>query len=206
MRKILLSALLASPLVAFAAPPNLVSNGSFEANAVPPLSFFILNNGAVPGWTLNSQLEIRNNAVGTAQDGVNFAELDAYSNNSISQVLSTVASTTYDLSFYYSNRTGTSLATNGLSYDIGAGAVILPALALNNTGNNVWSLFTVSFTASSASTTLTLTGLGISDSYGSSLDNVSVTASAVPEPETYALMLAGLVALGFVARRRRVQA
>jgi hypothetical protein len=33
------------------------------------------------------------------------------------------------------------------------------------------------------------------------VDNVSV--AAVPEPETYALMLAGLGALGFVARRRR---
>lgn len=202
MRRILLTALLASPLVAFAAPPNLVTNGSFEAPAVPPLSFFILNNGAVPGWTLNTQLEIRNSAAGTAQDGVNFAELDAFSNNSISQILSTVQGSTYDLSFYYSNRTGTSLATNGLSFDIGTGAVILPALALNNTGNNVWSLFAVSFTAAAASTTLTFTGLGISDSFGTSLDNVSVTA-AVPEPETYALMLAGLGTIGLVARRRR---
>lgn len=38
------------------------------------------------------------------------------------------------------------------------------------------------------------------DNMGLILDNVSVTA--VPEPETYALMLAGLGLVGFVARRR----
>lgn len=38
-----------------------------------------------------------------------------------------------------------------------------------------------------------------------SIDNVAVTA-AVPEPETYALMLAGLGAVGFIARRRNRRA
>jgi hypothetical protein len=33
-----------------------------------------------------------------------------------------------------------------------------------------------------------------------------ISVAAVPEPETYAMFLAGLGALGFVARRRRVEA
>ncbi|HOY69753.1 MAG TPA: FxDxF family PEP-CTERM protein [Methylotenera sp.] len=40
------------------------------------------------------------------------------------------------------------------------------------------------------------------DNIGALLDNVSVTA--VPEPETYALMLAGLGLVGFAARRKQV--
>lgn len=41
--------------------------------------------------------------------------------------------------------------------------------------------------------------------HGLAIDNVSfsVTAAAVPEPSTYALLLAGIGAIGFIARRRR---
>jgi hypothetical protein len=40
------------------------------------------------------------------------------------------------------------------------------------------------------------------DNLGALLDNVEVTTAAIPEPSTYALMLAGLAGVGFVARRR----
>ncbi len=35
------------------------------------------------------------------------------------------------------------------------------------------------------------------------VDNVSLNVTAVPEPETYAMMLAGLGAIGFLSRRRK---
>jgi hypothetical protein len=34
------------------------------------------------------------------------------------------------------------------------------------------------------------------------IDNISLSVTPVPEPETYALLLAGLGLMGFVARRR----
>jgi hypothetical protein len=49
--------------------------------------------------------------------------------------------------------------------------------------------------------TLSVTGVA----RGSTTYSVDFTAAPIPEPETYALMLAGLGAVGFVARQRRKQ-
>lgn len=60
---------------------------------------------------------------------------------------------------------------------------------------------------SNASIVLSATG-GIFSSISSQPQNkleVSLVAMPVPEPETYAMMLAGLGALGWMARRRRTQ-
>jgi hypothetical protein len=42
----------------------------------------------------------------------------------------------------------------------------------------------------------------VNNDHGLAIDNFSLSVAAVPEPETYAMLLAGLGLLGFVARRR----
>lgn len=78
--------------------------------------------------------------------------------------------------------------------DAGKGVFIAP--------NPFYTMAFASFTNSPSQVTLFDGGFTIAQGGGS----INFMAAPIPEPETYALMLAGLAAVGFVARRRRPQA
>lgn len=175
---------------------NLVTNGSFEANVQANRTWAIYPN--LTGWTGMSNIELRNNVAGTAQDGVNFVELDTTRNMSMKQTITGTG--LFQLSFWYSARPHRAAGDNTLGFSFGSlSGTVLGTTA--GTNANVWQHYT-GLVNLSGPTDLIFSALGRSNSYGGSLDNVSVT-SAVPEPETYALLLAGLGLVGAIARRRK---
>lgn len=179
--------------VAFSAhaATNLVTDGSFESQAVAYGTWGAYNSTA---WNQGA-LEIRNAVAGVAEQGNNFAELDGTQNQQIWQSLHTVAGAVYDLSFWYAPRASVAADSNGIEA-LWNGEVI----AFRTGTAPVWEQVSLKLVGT-GSDTLAFRAVGTSDSFGGSLDNISVTA-AVPEPETYAMLLAGLGLMGGIARRR----
>jgi len=182
---------------AFAAPVELLVNGSFEADHQASGTAHKYAN--LTGWTGGEHgIELRNNRVGVAADGVNFVELDTDRNSSMSQTVRTLLGQHYTLSFEFQDRAGVDSASQGLSVDWGGKEIG----HVNNSLNGGWESRTYALIGDSKAMDLKFIATGRSDSLGTSLDKVSLTA-AVPEPETYAMLLAGLGLVGFAARRRK---
>ncbi|MEF7612788.1 FxDxF family PEP-CTERM protein [Aquincola sp. MAHUQ-54] len=206
MKYLLASAVAALAVTGFSAnaATNLVTNGSFEATTQAAGTWNIYSS--LPGWTSGPRgVELRNDVAGSAFDGNNFIELDTTGNSFIAQAIATSFGEHYTLSFSYSARPGTaSLGAHSNDILVMWGLKPITLLsATNATSEHQWSTYSFDVTGSYGhSTVLSFWALGKSDTHGGSLDNISLT-TPVPEPETYALMLGGLAALGMVARRRR---
>ncbi len=198
MKKLLvIAALLSAPAIAQA---NLVVNGSFEDyTTVTPGHWSIFNSGY--GWTTGANgVEIRNAVAGTAADGVRFAELDTTGNGWISQTIQTNAFQSLELAFSYAPRAGVAAKSNGIQ--IFWNDQSLGSITANGGSGPSWLdlVYDVQADASGFGV-LKFAAIGTSDGLGGSLDNISVTA--IPEPGSAAMLLAGLGILAVTARRRR---
>ena len=194
---------------------NLVTNGSFElgtlVNDGNQTMTFTAGPTNITGWTAIgrqvSWIQAGNPFALSAQDGNRFLDLTAYITGApfggVSQTIATNAGQEYTLSFYlgsYTRRWGgppvSILASaNGTAQTFTVSTV---------SDASTWTPFSMLFTASSANTTVSLTGAAGVEYIG--LDNVSVDPGAiagVPEPGSYALIALGLGLVGMAKRRRK---
>lgn len=197
--KPLLALVVATSAWSAQAATELVTNGSFESLTVgnPVGTYLKVASGAntITGWKVGSNsVDVINGAYG-AISGNSIDMLGTPGPGSLSQSLNTVANQTYQLSF--------DLSYNGGAYkDIffAFGGDTGTATATSNTGP--FYHYVGNYTADATSTLLSFYSFSANYS-GVVLDNVSVTA--VPEPQTYAMLLAGLGLMGAIARRRSKQ-
>ena len=185
---------------------SLIVNGSFESTPQGSGTWAVYNS--ISGWTTTNPgpgIEIRNNVAGTAQDGNNFVELDSHPSPGNSWMAQTFNSpgATLDVSYWYAARSGTGPTTNGIEVWLN-GLNVGGMFSQGNTGlgsnNTAWTLYTATLLGVAGSNTLEFRAVGTADTYGGSLDNVTV--EAVPLPGSLGLLGAGLAALGFARRRR----
>ncbi|WP_242140066.1 PEPxxWA-CTERM sorting domain-containing protein [Sphingomonas sp. TREG-RG-20F-R18-01] len=194
----MIAALAASATLACAAPAFAVT--TFTTN------FDSMSFGTGPGFTTLSSyegwtggahgIEVQyNNVAGKAFSGANLVELDTSANSSMSRLIDAGS---YILRYWYSDRPGVPASSNGIAVLLN-GVQSFASIGGNGDEQTDWRRQTFAFNVS-APTTLTFAALGTSDSRGGYIDSVSL--SAVPEPASWAMMIAGFGMMGFALRNR----
>jgi choice-of-anchor C domain-containing protein len=193
-------ALVASSMLALPAHANLIQNGGFELS---DSSAFPFNHLA--SWTYGNVDAVA--GLWNSYDGIWTVDLNGSAPGYIQQDFSTAAGQTYQLQFALTgNYSGCGIGcTRQVQVTAGDLNTVLSATqaATYSFSDPGWQFETLLFTAQSSTSTLKFASYNTPGASGPVIDAVSVTALPVPEPETYAMMLAGLGLMGFVARRRK---
>jgi hypothetical protein len=163
--------------VAGAAVRELVINGGFEQPVVPHGTYRIFPS--IPGWTeagpRTCGIEIQNNVAGSPFEGNQYTELDSNCATEIDQDLTTVPGRVYRLSFAFSARPGRGPADNILQVWWNGRLIDTRQADGGGLKDNAWQVFHYRVRATGATTRLAFADAGVSDSYGTELDAVSVT-------------------------------
>jgi hypothetical protein len=164
--------------------------------APPGPSFSIVS--AADGWTGGPLgIEIQsNNVAGLSFSGTSHVELDTTGN---SFMFVDLAPGRYRLDYWYSPRPNQPAGTKGI--EVLFDNVQIDSIALAGGSQTSWSQRFVDFRAPDGGR-LTFAATGTADSLGGYLDDIRIS-SVVPEPASWAMLLAGFGLIGAAARRRR---
>ena len=214
-------------LVAFAMLPsavqaNLVQNSSFESPSPAGSTIRYNTPGTPPGffWTVGGAGVDLVGTYWTAEDGSQSLDLNQDIGHptstltppgSVSQDLATDPGTVYLVEFWIAGNPDTSAPDDTgppiKTMDVFFGAT-MHSYSFDVTGHTLAELGWThkQFLATATGSVTTLSFVSTSSGYaGMILDNVSVSASAVPEPSTLAIMLMGVLTLLVLKRAGLVQ-
>ena len=205
MRKLALSGFIAASLglgLVGTAKADFI-NGSFET-------------GTLAGWTIDAAsafdgLNPFGTTYGAGMDGTYWMWLAGFEiDRTLSQTLTGLTSgTTYDVGFIMASE-----ATNSdqlrVSADGGPGTIFTaPPDIAGGPGNGFWNNWVSQefvFTATGTTATIQFDTIGLNASgYDVGLDNVRLTASAVPEPSSVFLLGTGMLAMAGIRRRLKAK-
>ncbi len=174
---------------------NLLENGSFEAEVVTSSNLW-QKFASVTGWVVErvsdlaaTTLELHRGWSGnTAADGAQYAELDGDHSTQISQTVTLESGAVYELSWAFAARHNRPAEDNQLSVLINGTEVATegPATMSAPLAVEDWIRNSHTFIAADTEYTFTFADAGLSDSFGTYLDDVQLclrSPASEPEPE-----------------------
>lgn len=201
------SAALIAVFAAGSASAQIVQNGSFESPAVAPSPFEVSPPQPIDGWIVTAGSVDLIDGYWQAHSGVQSIDLSGSEPGTLTQDVTLQTGQLYLLTFWVSGNPDGPPDLKTFDFSVtnttpmtAANVNFLVASPPQSRENMNWQPREWLFLANDGPHTLVFQST-TPGPFGPALDDVGVTL--VPEPETYAMLLAGMGFIGFIARRRR---